>query len=100
MIIMIPPVLQELHWLPEGQRIDFKILLVTFNPINGIAPPYAPINAKPKGGGGGVWHRVGILTFSKQIIKISTPRQKIIVKISRNKWFTSLLLFEMERSNA
>ena len=49
MIIMIPPVLQELHWLPEGQRIDFKILLVTFKPINGIAPPYAPINAKPKG---------------------------------------------------
>ena len=40
-------------------------------------------------GGGGIGHRVGILTFSKKIIKIPTPGQKIIVKISRNKWFTS-----------
>ena len=50
--------------------------------------------------GGGVGHKVGILTFSKKIIKIPTPRQKIIVKISRNKWFTSHLLFEIDRSNA
>ena len=28
------------------------------------------------GGGGGVGHRVGILTFSKRIIKIPTPRAK------------------------
>ena len=46
---------------------------------------------------GGVGHRVGILTFSKKIIKIHTPGQKRIVKISRNKWFTSLLLYKIER---
>ena len=40
---------------------------------------YAPINVKPEEGGGG---------------------HKIIVKISRNKWFTSHLLFEIDRSNA
>ena len=65
---------------------------------------YASINVKPEGGwggGGGVGHRVGILTFSeKKIIKIPTPGQKIIVKISRNKWFTSHLLYEIDRSNA
>ena len=60
---------------------------------------YAPINVKPEGGGG-VGHRVGILTFSKKNYQIHTPGQNIIVKISRNKWFTSLLLFETERSNA
>ena len=60
---------------------------------------YAPINVKPEGGGG-VWHRVGILTFSKKIIKIPTPGRKRIVKMSRKKWFTSLLLYKVERSNA
>ena len=59
----------------------------------------APISVKPEGGGGlgigwGFWH------FLKKIIKIPTPGQKRIVKISRNKWFTSLLLHKIERSNA
>lgn len=56
-----------------------------------------------RGGGGEVRHRVGILTFSdiiflETIIKIPTPGRKRIVKISRNKWFTSLLLYKIERS--
>ena len=64
-----------------------------------ILPVYnAPINVKSKEGG--VRHRVGILTFSKKIIKFPTPGQKISVKISRNKWFSSPLLFEIDRSNA
>ena len=61
---------------------------------------YAPINVKPEGGGGGGGHRVGILTFSKKVIKFPTPGQKIIVKISRSKWFSSHLLFEIDRSSA
>ena len=36
----ISPVLQELHWLPEEKRIIFKILLMTFKCLNGIAPSY------------------------------------------------------------
>ena len=39
---------------------------------------YAPINVKHEGVG--IGHRVGILTFSKKIIKIPTPGEKIIVK--------------------
>ena len=31
---------QELHWLPIEQRIIFKILLMTFKCLNGIAPSY------------------------------------------------------------
>ena len=36
----ISPVLQELHWLPVEQCVVFKILLVTFKCLNGIAPSY------------------------------------------------------------
>ena len=42
----------------------------------------------------GFWH------FLKKFIKIRTPGQRIIVKISRNKWLTSHLLFKIDRSNA
>ena len=34
------PHLQELHWLRIQERIEFKILLLTFKSINGIAPSY------------------------------------------------------------
>ena len=36
----ITPVLRELHWLPISRRIEFKILLVTFKALHGLAPVY------------------------------------------------------------
>ena len=36
----ITPVLCQLHWLPIEERIVFKILLLTFKCLNGLAPPY------------------------------------------------------------
>ena len=36
----ITPLLRELHWLPVHLRVDFKILLVTFKVLHGIAPSY------------------------------------------------------------
>ncbi len=36
----ITPVLKSLHWLPVSQRIQFKILLITFKCLNGLAPAY------------------------------------------------------------
>ena len=60
--------------------------------------------SSPREGGGrsgigwGFWHFLKIIII-KIIIKIPTPGQRIIVKISRNKWFTSHLLFEIQRSN-
>ena len=46
----ITPVLKELHWLPVEQRIDYKILLLTYEAPHGLAPlcmssllsPYKP----------------------------------------------------------
>ena len=36
----ITPVLRELHWLPVKERIDFKVLLLTFKALNNMAPAY------------------------------------------------------------
>ncbi len=36
----ISPVLSILHWLPIKHRIDFKILLITYKALNGLAPQY------------------------------------------------------------
>ena len=36
----ISPVLKKLHWLPIRKRIEFKILLLTWKALNGMAPKY------------------------------------------------------------
>ncbi|XP_076844395.1 uncharacterized protein LOC143489331 [Brachyhypopomus gauderio] len=36
----ISPVLSALHWLPVKFRIDFKILLLTYKALHGLAPEY------------------------------------------------------------
>ena len=38
--VHITPILFNLHWLPVQQRIIFKLLLVTFKPLNGFALAY------------------------------------------------------------
>ena len=36
----ISPILALLHWLPVKSRIEFKILLLTYKALNGLAPSY------------------------------------------------------------
>ena len=36
----ITPILKELHWIPVDQRIEFKILVLTFKALNRTAPKY------------------------------------------------------------
>ena len=36
----ITPVLRELHWLPVCYRIEYKIILLTFKVLHGMAPDY------------------------------------------------------------
>ena len=36
----ISPVFRELHWLMIKERINFKILLLTYKSLNNLAPPY------------------------------------------------------------
>lgn len=43
----ITPVLAALHWLPVKFRVDFKILLLTFKALHGLAPSYLTDLLKP-----------------------------------------------------
>ena len=36
----ITPLLREMHWLPVRMRIEFKLLLITFKMLKGLAPQY------------------------------------------------------------
>lgn len=36
----ITPIMKDLHWLPVKQRIEFKVLILTYKALNGLAPPY------------------------------------------------------------
>ena len=36
----ITPILQHLHWLPVKERIIFKIMLLTYRGVSGMAPTY------------------------------------------------------------
>ena len=36
----ITPVLKQLHWLPIRQRIHYKVLILIFKSLNGLAPAY------------------------------------------------------------
>ena len=36
----ITPVRRELHWLPVAQRINFKVALLTYKALHGLAPEY------------------------------------------------------------
>ena len=36
----ITPVLKQFHWLPMRQRINYKVLILTFKSLNGLAPTY------------------------------------------------------------
>jgi hypothetical protein len=39
----ITPILKELHCLPVNERIDFKILVLTFKALNGTAQRPVPM---------------------------------------------------------
>ena len=43
----ISPILRELHWLPVEQRINFKIILLTFKCLHDMAPLYLKELVKP-----------------------------------------------------
>ena len=47
----ITPILYELHWLPVKFRINFKLLLITFKALYGMAPKYIAdlLNIRKKG---------------------------------------------------
>ena len=43
----ITPILKSLHWLPIQARADFKVLLLTYKALNGLAPSYITSMIQP-----------------------------------------------------
>ncbi len=44
----ISPVLSTLRWLPIKYRIDFKVLLIIYKALNGLAPQYLSHYSPPR----------------------------------------------------
>jgi len=38
--IIVTPVLRQLHWLPVRQRVEFKLTMLIFKTLHGLAPQY------------------------------------------------------------
>ena len=36
----VTPVLRQLHWLNDRERIDFKLAVLVYKCLHGLAPPY------------------------------------------------------------
>ena len=44
----VTPILRELHVLPIQERVQYKVLLLTFKALNGLAPQYLAEVLKPR----------------------------------------------------
>ena len=67
----ISPILYSLHWLPISFRIQFKILLLTFKALHGLAPSYLSELIVPY-----VSSREGLRSSNKNLLKI--PKSKLV----------------------
>ena len=61
----ITPVLRTLHWLPIKQRVQFKMLILVFKAINGLAPNY-------------ISNLVNILCLSKYCTVFASSKQILL----------------------
>ena len=76
----ISPYLMELHWLPVKFGIEFKVLILTFQAIHGLAPKYLYelIRIKEQSN----YH----LRSSEEIIRLAVPSGKSLTTL-RNRAF-------------
>ena len=40
LLVLYSTIMRDLHWLPIRARINFKVLLLTFKALHGLAPQY------------------------------------------------------------
>jgi len=67
----ITPVLSELHWLPVKYRLRFKIALLTFKALNGLAPEYISSLVSRY-----VPHRPGLRSEHLDFLRMKIPNLK------------------------
>ena len=68
----ISPVLQALHWLPVCERIQYKILLRTYQALHNLAPPYV----KDMLSSGENDHTMSLRSSSNQ--SLTVPRTRMV----------------------
>ena len=66
----ITPILKQLHWLPVYSRIKYKILLLTFKALHGLAPSYITEMLQPYR-----WSR-SLRSASKRLLTIPSAKLK------------------------
>jgi len=42
----ISPVLRQLHWLPVRQHVTFKLAILVFKALHGLAPRYLAVDCQ------------------------------------------------------
>ncbi len=72
----ISSVLSTLHWLPIKQRMDFKILLITYKALNGLAPQYLSKLA--------LYYRIVVLHVHSKSSRSQNSGHLIIPRISKS----------------
>ena len=74
----ITPVLMHLHWLPIKFRVEFKIGLLVYKALNGMAPQYITdlLSFKPEGN----YH---LRSDDYSLLKIPKTNSKILGDIDR-----------------
>ena len=67
----ISPTLRELHWLPVRKRITFKLAVLVFTCLHGLAPPYLATYCTTTSSTAGRSH-----LRSAQLCQLTVPRTK------------------------
>ena len=80
----VTPALIDLHWLPIQYRIDFKILMLVYKCLNGLAPKYLCDLIKPR--------RTG-RTFRNNCTYITLPKLDFVKCGQRSFSFAGPLLW-------
>ena len=62
-------VCRDLHWLPVSARVDYKILVLTYKALHGLAPQYLSCLLQ--------WYQPGRALRSVHSGQLSVPRTKL-----------------------
>ncbi|KAK9395419.1 hypothetical protein NXF25_018780 [Crotalus adamanteus] len=84
----VSPILRELHWLPVGLRMQFKVLVITFKALHGIGPGYLQDRILPHSSQRPVRsHRLGLLQVpSARQCRLAGPRGRAFSVVAPTWW--------------
>ena len=78
----ITPIMKQLHWLPKNQRIIYKVALITYKALNGLAPhirnmlnyPISSVNLRSLSKGLLVVPRVRLVNYGEGSFSYAAPK--------------------------